>query len=778
MALIERNPDPERFTVGRKTLILDRFMTHFIKVGGIGIIAAVFGIFLFILLQIIPLFQGAEVEEKATLDTGRSDGVLVGMDEWGELPFLLVKDGSLEFYPLKIDQETLQPVVEDGKYLLADSGIREIRPEFASAVDEWTAFDFDTMTRTIALGSADGQIGLMDIAYEPEFTETSRAINVEVSSEGPFAAGGGSGKVIQIDLFEDDSRRLVGTVQESPDEEGVNTASLVAFAAKRSLFGEAELKKTDDFVITEGLTGNPIRTLVGGRGDRIFVVQDNGEVVYYTYRNGDLSLVQTFRPFEGKAAIASTEWMLGRISLSFVSSRGQNEIWSSYLDEEKGHIVYARIKELPPFPGKLVNQDHSLRNRAFMIAGENEASLRYMTTGAIRWEGRLDFDAVVGFLGPKYDAMVFYDDEGVLHFLSVDDPHPEAGFAAFFKKIWYEGQSEPSYTWQSTGGSSSFEAKLSVVPLVFGSIKGTLYAMLFALPISVLAAVYCSQFLRPEFKRFVKPTMEIMASLPSVVLGFLAALWLAPMWENRVPSILCVVVLIPLGTILFGLLWGKLPQSIRLLVRPGWEFLVMMPAVVFFGWIAWNLGPVVEGIFFTVTDPATGLPIADFRLWWPEFTGADYEQRNSLVVGFVMGFTVIPLIFTISEDAMSNVPPYLTSASLALGASRWQTAARIVLPTASPGIFSAFMIGLGRAVGETMIVVMATGNTPVMDWNIFNGMRTLAANIAVELPEAAKDGTLYRALFLGAMLLFIMTFAVNTAAEIVRQRLRERYKTV
>ena len=778
MALIERNPDPERFTVGRKTLILDRFMTHFIKVGGIGIIVAVFGIFLFILLQIIPLFQGAEVEEKATLDAGRSDGVLVGMDEWGELPFLLTKGGSLDFYPLKIDQETLQPVVKDGKYLLADSGVREYEPEFASAVAEWTAFYFDTMSGTIVLGSDDGQVGLIKVEYKPEFTETSRAINVDVSTEGPFAAAGETGKITHIDLYEDDTRRLVGTVRESGEEGGHNTAGIVVFEAKRSLFGSPELKLTDNFVITEGLTGEPKQILVGGRGDRVFIVQDNGEVAYYSLRDGKLSLVQSFLPFEGEGEIVSSEWMLGRISLSFVSSRGENEIWSSYLDEEKGHIIYARIKELPPFGGKVVNQDHSLRNRAFLVTGENEASLRYMTTGAIRWAGRFDFDAVNAFLGPKYDAMVFYDTEGVLHFLSLKDPHPEAGFAAFFKKIWYEGQPGPSYSWQSTGGSSSFEAKLSVVPLVFGSIKGTLYAMLFALPISVLAAVYCSQFLRPEFKRFVKPTMEIMASLPSVVLGFLAALWLAPMWENRVPSILCVVVLIPLGTILFGLLWGKLPQSIRLLVRPGWEFLVMMPAVIFFGWIAWNLGPVVEGIFFTVTDPATGLPVADFRLWWPEFTGADYEQRNSLVVGFVMGFTVIPLIFTISEDAMSNVPPYLTSASLALGASRWQTAARIVLPTASPGIFSAFMIGLGRAVGETMIVVMATGNTPVMDWNIFNGMRTLAANIAVELPEAAKDGTLYRALFLGAMLLFIMTFAVNTAAEIVRQRLRERYKTV
>ena len=143
-----------------------------------------------------------------------------------------------------------------------------------------------------------------------------------------------------------------------------------------------------------------------------------------------------------------------------------------------------------------------------------------------------------------------------------------------------------------------------------------------------------------------------------------------------------------------------------------------------------------------------------------------------------MGFAVIPIIFTISEDAFSSVPSSLTAASLALGASRWQTAVRVVLPTASPGIFSAVMVGFGRAVGETMIVLMATGNTPVMDWSIFNGIRTLSANIAVEIPEAPHGSTLYRTLFLAAAILFAMTFVVNTVAEIIRQRLRERYKAI
>ena len=151
-----------------------------------------------------------------------------------------------------------------------------------------------------------------------------------------------------------------------------------------------------------------------------------------------------------------------------------------------------------------------------------------------------------------------------------------------------------------------------------------------------------------------------------------------------------------------------------------------------------------------------------------------YSQRNALVVGFTIGFAIIPIVYTIAEDALSSVPEYLRAGSLAAGATPWQTAVRIVIPTAMSGLFSAVMIGSGRAIGETMIMVMATGNTPIMNWSIYSGFRTLSANIAVELPEAVRGSTHFRALFLAALTLFAMTFVLNTVAEIVRMRFRRR----
>jgi phosphate transport system permease protein len=168
----------------------------------------------------------------------------------------------------------------------------------------------------------------------------------------------------------------------------------------------------------------------------------------------------------------------------------------------------------------------------------------------------------------------------------------------------------------------------------------------------------------------------------------------------------------------------------------------------------------------------------DLRTWLSNEAGISYDQRNALVVGCAMGFAVIPTIFSIAEDAVFGVPKSLSDGSLALGATPWQTLLFVILPTASPGIFSALMIGLGRAVGETMIVLMATGNTPIMDWNLFEGMRTLAANIAVEMPESEVNSSHYRILFLAALVLFLFTFVVNTGAELIRQRLREKYSSL
>ncbi len=773
-------PDPSRFTVAKGTLRFDRFMTHFIKVGGIGVILAVFGIFAFIAWQVFPLFRGARVKPLASVPFSVKDPVAAGIDEWAELPFLLTRNGAFHFAALDRDQDGALRINPDGTAKLDPRGRFTLVPEFPeSPAPRFTAFRYEQGSNRVLLGTADGRFTLVKVLYTPDFSEKEkRRILVSLKTEKLLPLGTPGARVLALDEHDAEDRRLVAGILETAP--GTRELRATAFKAKRTLIGEPQMRKVGDFDLTPQLDGHPIEVLVSGLGDALVVATNTGSVQLFRQTDDGFQLSQTFKPFADLAdpALASLDFVLGDVSLVVTSRTGENRIFSMARDEPAGALQYVRVKDLPALNGPATFFARSERNRAFLVGSGTEASLRYGTTASIRWEKTLSYAPDFALIAPKFDHLLFTEKAGRMHLFSLDDPHPEAGFRAFFGKIWYEGQNEPTYTWQSTGATDDFEPKLSMVPLIFGTLKGTFYAMLFAIPVALLAAIYTSQFLKPELKKIVKPTMEIMASLPSVVLGFLGALWLAPLLEARIPSVLLILTLIPLSALLMGWLWGYLPQHLRLLIRPGYEFLVFIPLVALVGWVAWELGPVLERTLFTVPDPVSGAPVADFRLWWPHVTGLPFEQRNSLVVGFMMGFAVIPIIFTIAEDSMTNVPTYLTSASLALGASRWQTAWRIVLPTASPGIFSALMIGLGRAVGETMIVVMATGNTPVMEGNIFNGMRTLSANIAVELPEAPVDSTLYRTLFLGGMVLFLLTFAVNTVAELTRQRLREKYKTV
>jgi phosphate transport system permease protein len=226
-----------------------------------------------------------------------------------------------------------------------------------------------------------------------------------------------------------------------------------------------------------------------------------------------------------------------------------------------------------------------------------------------------------------------------------------------------------------------------------------------------------------------------------------------------------LLIVTPIIILLCGFIWVQIPLEKRSRIPDGWAPVILITPILLGAWLSFGSSQAIELNFFG----------GDVRQWLAHEAGIKFDQRNSLIVGLAMGFAVIAPIFSIAEDALFAVPRHLTNGSLALGATQWQTLMRVVLPTASPGIFSALMIGFGRAVGETMIVLMATGNTAVMEWNIFEGMRTLSANVAVEMGEAEVGSTHFRVLFLSALVLFVLTFVLNTIAEVVRSRLRKKY---
>jgi len=394
-----------------------------------------------------------------------------------------------------------------------------------------------------------------------------------------------------------------------------------------------------------------------------------------------------------------------------------------------------------------------------VLAADGGFSLYSARESTLRWSTRLVAGARAAFSPPE-DGILAVDEQG-WHGWRLNLASPEISWRTLTQKVWYGHYPAPAWTWQSTSADGRDSGKFSLVPLLAGTLKAAGYAMLFATPLALAAAMYTAWFMAPGLRRWVKPAMEIMGAVPSVIIGLIASVWLAPHLTRVLSGILLLPPVLPVVILVVGWAISRLPNRWRNRFAPGWDCLVLLPLVVLTVWLMCRLSPLIDGMLF-------GLPLAD-RL------GEHYNPMNALVVGTAMGFALIPLMFSLAEDALFTVPVRLIQGSLALGATPWQTLLGVTLPTAAAGLFSALILGLGRAIGETMIVLMASGNMPQVDGSLFQGLRALAANIAIEIPEAALNGEHYRILLLTALVLFVFTFLINTLAEALRMRLRERY---
>jgi phosphate transport system permease protein len=730
-----------------------------ITLGGIGIVASVIGILVFVLAEAWPLFQGARGHALDTLElaavpaptaspNGGSPAVApagapvvvatplaTGVDEYQLYLYQLRSDGRIAFFRMR-----------DGSFAFD-------RPVPGVAGVPLVAGSRTLTGDLLAAATVDGRVTLLQVTYQPRYEGQKLAdLDVTVAERGLLDLQAGGQAVREVSYAEDASG-------------GKAVAALLADGSIATWRQSGEEEAARALLRTEA--GETVTHIRLGRTERLIAGTDRGRVYHWDLTAGPR--LTSVSPV-GSTPVTALEWIIGEITFVAGTQAGEVSAWFPVrLHDDDPEPSMVRAHEFEPQGGPVVAMGASSRDKSFVTAGRDGGLvLRHMTSERtlLRLQGPPDPADLV--LTPRNDALLSIQADGTVGRFVVDNPHPEITWQALFGKVWYEGYGRPEYVWQSTGATSDFEPKFSLVPLVFGTLKGTFYALLFAIPLAVLGALYTSQFVHPSVRAKVKPTLEIMAALPSVVIGFVAGLWLASVVERIIVPVMMMTLLLPVFGTSGVLLWRRMPRALLRRLRPGMEVALILPLLLLGGWVALQAGPWVEAALFQ----------GDFKMWLSTHLGLTYDQRNSLVVGLAMGFAVIPIIFTISDDAFSSVPSSLTAGSLAMGASRWQTAVRIVLPTASPGVFSAVMIGFGRAVGETMIVLMATGNTPVLDWSIFNGMRTLSANVAVEIPEAPYGGTLYRALFFSAGLLFLMTFLVNTLAEVIRQRLREKYRAL
>jgi phosphate transport system permease protein len=727
----------------KRRLWVDRLSRRLVTLGGVVIIASILAILLVIAGEVYPLFKPPTTAPLGTIATQiDSTPLAVGIDEHRAIAYL-VTASSLRVFSVK-----------DGASLI----VNDLPRLDGASVVATSAVGHGPF----AMGLSDGRLIPAEVKFNISFPEGRRQVEPDVIVRDPITVDPDHRPIRKLAYVSTESGSVTAAAVTGPKD-----LTVVTVKARKALIGPST-KEESRLKISLPIDGEITAAILDGRGEDVFLGTSSGQIARVDLREPrapkvtDMVLA-TSGPGIGVNLLG---FLIGDRTLIMGDTAGGVSSWQ--LLPDGGGQRLRKIYDFASHAGPVIAFAPSWRDKGFVTADASGVThLNYGTTGrtllTVKAEGD-NLRAVI--LAPKADGLMTVDATGHLSHWGINNPHPEMTLRSLFGKVWYEGYPEPAYVWQSTGGTDDFEPKFSLTPLIYGTLKGTFYALLFAVPIALLSALYASQFMHPMIKGIVKPVIEIMAALPSVVLGFIAGLWLAPTVERIVPGIFLMLLVIPIIILLTLVCWRLIPRQVRTLLRPGTEVFLLIPVAILGGWLAIDLGGLLEGALLT----------GDYRNWLLQTLGLTYDQRNSLVVGVAMGFAVIPIIFTIAEDALSNVPAHLAAGSLALGATRWQTALRIVLPTASPGIFSAIMIGFGRAVGETMIVLMATGNTPVMDWSIFSGFRALSANIAVELPEAPEGGTLFRVLFLAALVLFVMTFIVNTVAELVRLRLRKRYR--
>ncbi len=285
--------------------------------------------------------------------------------------------------------------------------------------------------------------------------------------------------------------------------------------------------------------------------------------------------------------------------------------------------------------------------------------------------------------------------------------------------------------------------------LFAGSAKAATCALVLAVPLALAAAIFSAQFASPGFRNWLKPGLEILEAIPTVVLGLVAFATLAPWLKDNIATLLALIVLIPVLLFAAGFAFGGAFRR-----QAGWLPLVLVPIL---------LAVVVATV--AIVGPLQRDAIVPPSPW------------NAVLVGLALGLAAIPMMFSVAEDALMQMPSTDVQAALALGATRWQAVRSIVLPAARPGLIAAFALGASRCLGETMIVLMASGNTPVGDPNPLAGLRSISADLALGMPEAAPPGGAYRTLLLAALVLFVLTFVLNLLAERARAHLRRAHAT-
>ena len=698
---------------------------------GVVVILAVLAIPVFICLEILPLFSAATSDTKLTASV-KPDALDIGLDGRGEIGYVVTDSGTIDFLSL-IDGRVLGTV-----------SLKALENEVPTAVSRTTD------PSLIGIGTSNGRVLLTRIVFHEQQAP------FDVSQEHSWQLGRENERITRLVMWEHEAAQLTVAVLTDQNR-------LLYLRQNR------ETEESHSHDLSAQINATPTAIALTTNGKNLLIGTQNGWLYHWEISDPQAPhLSQRFQASQHvDVPITALTFLSGDESLVVGDGQGNVDVYFRVSPfGAAGQPRFQNIRRFERQNGAITHIIASPKNRAFLTADDTgEVRLCFSTAHRrlLRYQKHSSAIEALAF-AINADAALSLDAQGALRYWHIDSAHPEVSLGTLFGKVWYENASTPKFVWESTEVNRSV-TKFSVIPLIFGTFKATFYAMLFAVPVALLSAFYTYESTSTRLKSIVQPAIELVASVPGVVIGFLAAVWLAPHLEQVLVTIFLMVIIMP--TAIFGaaLLWRFGPKPTRDRVSAE-LILVPVGALIFVSVIVSQLlsRPIEDALFG-----------GDVIQWLSQTLGMNYENRNAIIVGFALGLAVTPPIYTRAYHALVNVPQGLVSDALALGATRTQVALSVVLPMAGPGIFIAIMVGFSRAVGETMIVLLASNNTPIFDWHIFSGMQTMSAAIAGIMPAIPRGETLYRVLFLIGGLLFLFTFVINVLSDVISAYLRKRY---
>ena len=535
------SPVPSRLSGGPSMTmrrLVDRVATGVITVGGWTVVISVLGIFAYLLIEVMLLFAPASWSELTSVRTDAFEQardapqhVGVGIDDYREVGYVL-RRGDIAFHALPSGDPIRLDAVPDfaNEDVTAVSRVQHRAKEAGDAIGAFTigagaAVAGDAYLH--GLGTANGRVIPVRITYRVTFSDGVRTIVPVVTSAEHIDAVPNAEPIARLAYRETDSGAIVAALT------GAGRLWLTKITeTEAGLFARERTRETVRTEITGEGVDAVAALLLDGEGDTLVGGTTDGRLLYW-----DIQDFQRPRLMETRAVgapVTALAYLIGDRSLVVGTAAGTVAVWMPVTDRDAGGDPHLqKIRDFRSHDGAVTAISPSLRDKGFLTAdAAGGVAIHYSTSHqtlvTIPGNGS---PVLAATFAPKTDGAIVVHDDGRLIAYDVDNEHPEVTFSSLFLPVFYEGYDEPLPIWQSTGGSDAFESKFGLWPLIFGTLKGTLYAMLLATPIAVLGAIYTAMFMTPAIRAVVKPVVELMAAFPTVILGFLAGLWLAPLLE-------------------------------------------------------------------------------------------------------------------------------------------------------------------------------------------------------------------------------------------------------